>query len=417
MRRVRQSQRWFGAVVLLLSLAGCYAIQLPKWPFSSDEVGVQVPDYCPESPKASTRAVKLPKHAMLQTSWEAFRERFIQADGRVIDREVGDRSTSEDQATVMLRAVLMNDYATFARVFTWGENNLSRKDTEGRRIEQLWAQLWGQTVNNEWRILEPSFASGADVDATTALILAARRWDCPRYLEIARAKLEDLWNLSTTTIKGKRYLLSSNSAYWEEPNSLLLNTSYFAPYAFRLFAQVDSKHDWLSLIDSGYTVLQESARLSKVALPSDWVLLNSNTSRVSAIKGYRSVQTTYGVGAARIWWRLALDFVWFKDPRAKQFLQSHTTYLRQLWQKDRKIFAQIDLEGEPILDSEATTQYAMLYAALQLIDPPMANQIYQLKLQPKYQGGFWDHHSAYRTQNLVWLAIATPTSPTQLLKP
>ncbi|MCL6435744.1 MAG: glycosyl hydrolase [Leptolyngbyaceae cyanobacterium HOT.MB2.61] len=409
-------------VGLLLNLAGCYSLQLPKMTLSINQPDGQIPDYCPEQsplPAQETADLKLPQaDAVLQQSWVAFRNRFIQADGRTIDREVSDQSTSAGQAYAMLRAVLINDHATFARVLTWGENNLSRKDAKGQRIDHLWAWSWGQTEQKEWRVLDPKFVSGAEVDVVTALIMASRRWNCARYLAIARTKLKDLWKLSTDVVRGKRYFLStSDSVFWSKPNTLLLNPSNLAPYAFRLFAQVDSKHEWLSLVESSYQVLNKSAKVSEVGLPSNWVLLDSATGEISSLSTYGPQQSLYGSDAARVWWRIALDAAWFQSRQAKQYLKEHTAHLRRLWKTNQRISAQIDLQGKPLVDYESTSQYAMLYATLQLTDPEIANQIYRLKLKRQYQGGFWDNDSAYNTQNLVWLALFTLTPPTPLLKP
>ncbi|MFM7426217.1 MAG: glycosyl hydrolase family 8, partial [Elainella sp.] len=42
---------------------------------------------------------------LLQQSWQIYSQRFIQGDGRIIDREANDRSTSEGQAYALMRAV------------------------------------------------------------------------------------------------------------------------------------------------------------------------------------------------------------------------------------------------------------------------------------------------------------------------
>ncbi|WP_421656781.1 glycosyl hydrolase family 8 [Leptothermofonsia sp. ETS-13] len=416
-----QAQQLFG-VLLLLNLTGCYSLQLPKMTLFVNQPGGQIPDYCPGQSPSSAQEVadlKLPQaNAVLQQSWLAFQDRFIQTDGRTIDREVSDQTTSAGQAYAMLRAVLINDHEAFARVLTWGENNLSRKDAKGQRIDHLWAWSWGQTEQKEWRILDPKFVSGAEVDVATALIMASRRWNCARYLAIARAKLDDLWKLSTEIVKGRRYFLStSDSVFWSKPNTLLLNPSNFAPYAFRLFAQVDAKHDWLSLVESSYQILNKSAKVSEVGLPSDWILLDSTTGEISPVSTYGPQQSLYGFDAARVWWRIALDAAWFQSRQAKQYLKQHTAYLKQLWKANQRISAQIDLQGKPLVDFETTSQYAMLYAALRQTDPEIANQIYQMKLKRQYKEGFWDNDSAYSTQNMVWLGLLAPKPPTPLLKP
>ncbi|MGB5974169.1 MAG: glycosyl hydrolase family 8, partial [Nodosilinea sp.] len=67
-----------------------------------------------------------PQNELLLESWQAYRSRFIQDDGRVIDREDSDRTVSEGQAYAMLRAVAVNDPATFDRTYSWAKSNLAR---------------------------------------------------------------------------------------------------------------------------------------------------------------------------------------------------------------------------------------------------------------------------------------------------
>lgn len=356
---------------------------------------------------------------LLQQSWVAYRQRFIQADGRVIDRESGDRSTSEGQAYAMLRAVFSNDPATFAKTLNWSENNLQRQ-TEGKRSDRLWVWKWGRDASGKWGALDPNFASDADIDSITALILAARRWHRPEYLNLARSKLQDLWTLSTVALpSGTRYLLPGpKAAFVVQPSTIKLNPSYLAPYAFRLFAQIDSAHDWLSLVDSSYQVLDKSAQLSVVGLPSDWVALDTSTSQFFPLPQSSPIQTIYGFDAYRVWWRVALDAAWFKEPRALQFLSQHLGHLQEKWQTQQKIPAQFNLQGEPLVNYESSSQYAMLYAAFRLIEPETAEQILQRKLLPSYHDGIWDNDSAYYSQNLAWLGMLPPTTiASPLLQP
>ncbi|MGA7937334.1 MAG: glycosyl hydrolase family 8, partial [Kovacikia sp.] len=188
----------------LLSLTGC--IFAPSMGQTSR---------CPEPSSSSEKALtslslsKFTPHAqLLEQSWIAYRQRFIQPDGRVIDWEAGDRTTSEGQAYAMLRAVLIDDPGTFACTLNWAEHNLARKDANGKLIDRLWAWKWGRTSLISWGIQDSNFASDADIDAITALILASRRWNHPEYLAIARSKLNDLWNLSTAVVPDRsRYLL------------------------------------------------------------------------------------------------------------------------------------------------------------------------------------------------------------------
>lgn len=350
---------------------------------------------------------------LLQQSWQVYRQRFIQTDGRVIDREANDRSISEGQAYALLRAVMIDDRETFDRVLQWSETNLQRRNPDGSRADSLWAWKWGKQPNGNWGTIDNNFASDGDIDAINALIWAAQRWNHSPYLDLARQKLKDLWNLSTLPANGSRYLLPGpRAAFQPQPNRAYLNPSYFAPYAFRLFAQIDSSRDWLSLVDSSYQVLESSAQLSAVGLPSDWVMLDTQTGKVTASTA-NNLPSRYGFDAYRVWWRVSLDAAQFQEPRAIQYLQRQLQPLRQQWQTRQTIPAKIDLQGKPLVDYESTSQYAMLYPAFQVTDPDIARAIYQQKLLPTYRDGFWDNDSAYYVQNLTWLGLfPTNTLPT-----
>jgi len=375
---------------------------------------------------ASNPASGLPAE-ILQQSWTAYKQRFIQADGRVIDWENKARSTSEGQAYAMLRAVLANDPDTFAKTLEWAENNLTRTggaansithSTTNDSTDSLWSWQWGQNDQGEWKILDRNFASDADVDAATALILAARRWNRPDYLALAQTKVKDVWKLATIALPlprsrsaaESRYLLPGPlSAFQPQPHQIYFNPSYFAPYAFRLFAQVDPERDWLGMVDSSYQALQDSSGVSLVGLPSDWVVLNTDTGRFGAVPITSPLRSMYSFDACRVWWRISLDAAWFHEPRAKAYLQEHLQPLAEMWRSHQSIPARITLLGTPIASYETTSQYAMLYPAFQRVDPAIAEQIRQQKLLPTYKDGIWDNNSAYYVQNLAWLGLFPST--------
>lgn len=392
---------WAGASLGLVLLTQPATAQQPPCPL-------------PQTPLALSQSS--PHQALLIESWQAYRDRFIQADGRVIDREASDRTTSEGQAYAMWRAVLINDADTFERTYRWAERNLAQPDASGQPQGSLWAWHWGRTEAGQWQILDPNFATDADIDAATALILAARRWNCPAYLEEARTKLAEIWAQSVVELPdGTPQLLPGPAtAFWNQPDTLILNPSYFSPYAYRLFAQVDPDRDWLALVDSGYAMLEASSALSPVGLPSDWIVYDPTAGTYRSLAPEHPLQSRYSFDAYRVWWRVALDSAWFGEPRARTYLGDHLDHLEQRWQRDRRLPARISLTGETLADYEATAQYAMLYPAWQQVSPLLATQIYRQKLLPAYRNGFWDNDSAYYSQNLAWFALL-PNMPSSLL--
>jgi len=122
-----KKSRWFlksvTTTTILLGLAGCISISSTPPPETAS----------PKAPEASPQTSALPvasspslpestaNRELLEESWLIYRDKFIQEDGRVIDFEASDRSTSEGQAYAMLRAVILNDPTTFALTLDWAE--------------------------------------------------------------------------------------------------------------------------------------------------------------------------------------------------------------------------------------------------------------------------------------------------------
>jgi len=396
--------RTMAAITTMVALSGCSFGGMVKGETSVPKLEASTGNY--------VLAANIQNRDVLSESWQAYRHKFIQADGRVIDYQASDRSTSEGQAYAMLRSLLINDPTTFDLTLKWSENNLQRKEGN-RQTDHLWCWKWGRNALGIWEASDRNFATDADIDATTALILASRLWRRPEYLQLAKVKLQDLWNLSTAVgAGGKRYLLPGPADAFTTASALHLNPSYLAPYAFRLFAQVDSDHNWLSLVDTSYEVLENSSRLSAVGLPSDWVSVDKISNKYEPLSQPdkpSAPQSLYSYDAYRVWWRVSLDAAWFNSPQARRYLETASQHLQHLWYSQSRLPASIDLQGKALVNYEATSQYAMLYAAMRLTNTSLANELLQKKLLPQYKQGIWDDQSAYYTQNLAWLGLVPPS--------
>ncbi|MEA5465318.1 glycosyl hydrolase family 8 [Leptothoe sp. PORK10 BA2] len=412
----KQIRRWscflLLGVLIHVAITSCFLLPVQS------EAAYELPS---QMPSTITLAVadSTADQSFFETTWQRYRERFIQADGRVIDWENDDqRTTSEGQAYAMLRALLIDDANTFDQVLTWGEQNLARRDDDGELLDHLWAWKWGPDAApgdaKKWGILDQNFATDADIDAATALIMAARHWKKTAYLTLAKTKLKDIWEFSTADISlqddlSGRYLLPGPpEAFHPTPDTWQLNPSYMAPYAFRLFAQVDQQHDWLELVNTSYSMLEASAPLSELGLPSDWVLLHREAPHYRPLPATAPHKSIYGFDAYRVWWRVALDLAWFNSVPAGHYLNDHLPALVEQWQASQQLPAQIDLAGQAMVDYGATSQYAMVYQALRYLDAEVAESIRANQLTLADPNGFWDGDSAYYTQNLAWLGLYPP---------
>src|SRR5580700_7094074 len=82
----------------------------------------------PDAAAAATASTAAAASAA-QCDWPAYRtfvQRFVQADGRVIDYSTPtQQTTSEGQSYGMFFALVANDRATFDRLLSWTRTNLA----------------------------------------------------------------------------------------------------------------------------------------------------------------------------------------------------------------------------------------------------------------------------------------------------
>lgn len=366
----------------------------------------------PASPKPDIKKIQ----AQLDEAWKNYAVRFIQQDGRVIDPAGGEISTSEGQSYAMLRAVWQNDRPTFDKTLQWSQQNL-----QVRKTDKLFSYKWGKAGEGTWQVLDTSVASDADSDIALALLFAARRWNEQNYSRLALEIISSLWEKTVVTVKGKPYLTAGDWAPAQSQPSL--NPSYLAPYAYRLFAKADPAHNWSGLVDTSYEVIQGCAEanlagFASAKLPPNWCGLDPNSGQFTIPLEYPRMNVEYGYDAFRVYWRIALDYKWFGEKKALDFLTASDT-LRQKWKQDGKLSAVYDHSGKPQNDQEALSNYAGALANFLFTEPSLADSLVLQKYLPVYKvssnepGGVsgsefagWGDPQDYYNQNWVWFGLA-----------
>jgi endo-1,4-beta-D-glucanase Y len=249
-------------------------------------------------------------------------------------------------------------------------------------------------------VLDAAFASDADQDAALALIMASKTWNEPAYLSQARATLADLWNQGTLVIQGRRYLLGGDSLC--QGSSCRLNPSYYAPYAYRIFAKHDPGHDWSSLVDVSYLLLEANSQMTATHLPTDWLILDV---RRGELRPGGDRDNFYSYDAFRVHWRVAMDEALFQEPRARAYLDRSLAWVVDRWKREQKLPAIITAEGDAGADYEALEMVAALMPALK----PRASDVAEAmnrRVQAAYQTGLWGDKDSYYLQNWAWFGTA-----------
>lgn len=345
---------------------------------------------------------------MLAALWENYKKDYYDAgSGRTFDTQRANDTTSEGQGYAMLRAVWIDDEATFDKSWAWTQANLQRPDN-------LFSWLWGRRTDGTMGVITAesgqNSASDADTDIATALIFAYSRWQKSPYLEAAVPIIKGIWDHEVFMAAGKPYLTISNAS--AVPPGELLNPSYFAPYAYRIFGTLVPSENWQGLIDSSYQVLLTSEELvldkkTSAYLPPDWIEVNAITGALSA-SPFSGQTTNFGYDAIRVPWRIALDWEWNHEPRAQAAL-ARMGFLDHLWTLQGKLTAVYGHDGTaiaPIYESPA--MYGGTLGYFLVIDPAAAHDVYMKKLASLYDPDkeTWKLPLNYYDSNMVWFGMA-----------
>ena len=345
----------------------------------------------------------------LEALWTEYKVVYIEpTSGRTLDKQQVDITTSEGQSYTMLRAVFMDDKETFEFAWEWTKDILLRDDF-------LFSWKFGQLQDGSYGILTDiggeNTASDSDVDIALALFLAYGRWGEEIHLNEGRAIINSIWENEVVEINGLPYLMANNREKDSADPWLIMNPSYLAPYAYKVFAKIDTTHNWNALADSSYLVFAQSARVPldkeySVWLTPNWVEINRDTGEMRAPVAL-NLDTNFGYDALRTPWRIAMDYKWHGDERALIALKDFW-YLERIWQEGKYLPSIIGHDGKVIAKEEKLEMYAGTLPYFALIHPDIAEEIYETKIINNYNryNFLWTEDPGYYGSNWGWFGIA-----------
>jgi endoglucanase len=220
------------------------------------------------------------------TMWSLFKQRFVTAEGRVIDNVNNGISHSESQGYGLILAESNNDRETFTRIWKWTTQNLVQRN------DHLFAWLWkSEPVGGH--VSDKNNATDGDLLIAWGLARAASDWGDSKLRDSAREIAHDIRGKMVRPSSYGPVLLPGENGF-EPGEGLIVNLSYWIFPAFRSLAKIDPAPDWQLLEQSGLKLI-EAARFSPWELPPDWLLLAKSTATVA--EGFEPV---YGYNAVRI---------------------------------------------------------------------------------------------------------------------
>jgi len=198
--------------------------------------------------------------------WEQFARRFVQDDGRVINRDLaGEPTVSEGQAYALFFALVADDRTRFPRILAWTRDNLA----DGDLTVRLPAWKWGRADDGKWGVLDANSAADADLWLAYVLLEAGRLWSVEAWRglglrlawTIARREVADIPGLGPMLLPGEQHF-SGVDGLWR------LNPSYLPLPLLRRLAVADPNGPWKGIAVS-------TVRLVRAASPHgfvpDWI--------------------------------------------------------------------------------------------------------------------------------------------------
>ncbi len=359
----------------------------------------------------SSHPPEFSKRNMLAALWYQYKNNYLEPGTlRSLDKQRQNITTSEGQSYSLLRAVWIDDKDTFDAVWKWTKDNIQRKD------DHLLSWLFGERPDGSYGVLAAqggyNTASDADTDTALALIFAAKRWNDDTYFGDGALMVRDIWDREVVVIGGKPYLAANNVEKTATKATVIVNPSYLAPYAYKIFAEVDPAHDWRALADTSYDVIDQSLALSfdrqrSAYIPPDWVMIDKRTGKISAPTGGPGLTTNFSYDAIRLPWRLALDYAWTSDYRPRQLLDK-MGFLKTEWANKGKLLTSYSHDGVPLAEGESLATYGGTLAYFMQAAPSAASAIYRGKLEAAYDTNEskWAKPQSYYDENWAWFGMA-----------
>jgi endo-1,4-beta-D-glucanase Y len=244
----------------------------------------------------------LAQGAPIEAEWAKYRDRFVTADGRVLDTGNKAVSHTEGQGWAMLFAEAADDPASFARIWNWTRGNLQRHDNA------LFSWRYDPS-DGKTPVADSNDASDGDILIAWALVRAARHWHDAEYDRAARRIVADIRRRLLVKASGGLLLLPGAHGFKGDDGTTIVNPSYYIFPALKDFSRVLPSPDWRRLRLDGLRLLADG-RFGRWGLTPDWLDIGGKGALSPAAK----FPARFGFEAIRV----PLYLIWGREATAER---------------------------------------------------------------------------------------------------
>ena len=288
-----------------------------------------------------------------RAAFQRWRDEIVTSDGARGGLRTRRPDTPDGQATStvsegiaygMLIAVMFDDQAMFDGFWTYARCFLNKSG-----LMDWYIAPDGQ------KPLAVGAASDADEDMAWALVMADRQWGGSgslgeTYASIARRLIDAIYETEVDHDRYADMFLPGDD--WRGRD--VFNPSYFAPNQYRLFGEVSGKVDaWRRVVDRGYEVLERSLNDASGNRHNGLVPAWCDSSG-SPVEAFPGAMKNYQYDSARTPFRMAQDFAFYRDERARAYLAKTSAFFAGVGAE-----ALVDgytLDGKPAPDPRSPAQ-------------------------------------------------------------
>jgi endoglucanase len=205
-------------------------------------------------------------HSSAQVSWPLwshYAETFVHEDGRVVDPDRDELTTSEGQSYALFFALIANDPQHFDLMYRWTQDHMA----EGSLKENLPAWSWGRKPDGTWGIKDSNSASDADMWIAYDLIQAGRLWKRPDYASTGESLLSKIASREVANVHGSPTLLPGKTGF-EHNGTFVLNPSYMPLFLFDAAGRAQPVGPWIAMAKSLPSLLHKG---SIAGFAADWL--------------------------------------------------------------------------------------------------------------------------------------------------